>query len=339
MTLTVLVTDSAWPSLDVERAAFAKIGAELIVATEGSEDELVSLAGLADAILTCWAPVTARVLDAATRCRTVARYGVGLDNIDVEHASELGIVVTNVPDYCVDEVSDHALALILTLARHIVAFAGQTAAGGWDNTQFGPMRRVRTQTLGLIGYGNIARRLGDKAAALGMRVLTHSRSGATSVAAESDSVTFAPTLEALLAESDFVSVHVPLTDQTSGLIGSAELAAMKPTGYLINTSRGAVVDTDALAHALRGRVIAGAALDVLPVEPPAPDDALRELDNLILTPHAAFDSVESIEELQRKAARNVVDVLSGNRPKYLINADAYGTEPFALRATQMAVSR
>jgi D-3-phosphoglycerate dehydrogenase len=159
------------------------------------------------------------------------------------------------------------------------------------------------------------------------------------VAAESDSVTFAPTLEVLLAESDFVSVHVPLTDQTSGLIGSAELAAMKPAGYLINTSRGAVVDTDALAYALREHVIAGAALDVLPVEPPAPDDPLRELDNLILTPHAAFDSVESIEELQRKAARNVVDVLSGNRPKYLINADAYGTEPFALRATQMAVSR
>jgi D-3-phosphoglycerate dehydrogenase len=152
-------------------------------------------------------------------------------------------------------------------------------------------------------------------------------------------VTFVPTLELLLAESDFVSVHIPLTDRTSGLIGSAELAAMKPTGYLINTSRGAGVDTDALAHALRESVIAGAALDVLPVEPPAPDDPLRGLDNLILTPHAAFDSVESIDELQRKAARNVVDVLSGNRPKYLINADAYGTEPFALRATQMAVSR
>jgi D-3-phosphoglycerate dehydrogenase len=337
MTVTVLVTDYAWPSLDIERAALEKIGGELIVATEGSEEELVGLAGRADAILTCWAPVTARVLDAATRCRTVARYGVGLDNIDVERASQLGIVVTNVPDYCVDEVSDHALALILTMARHIVAFAGQTTGGGWDNKEFGPMRRVRTRTLGLIGYGNIARRLADKAGALGMRVLAYSRGGSSG--AGSAAVTFVPSLEALLAESDFVSVHVPLTDHTRNLISSAELAAMKPTGYLINTSRGAIVDNDALAHALRERVIAGAALDVLPAEPPSPDDPLRAVDNLILTPHTAFDSVEAIDELQRKAADNVIDVLTGNRPKYLVNADVYDTGAYEHRAAQPAVSR
>lgn len=320
---TVLVTDYAWPSLEIERAILSRVGARLLVAGSGTEEELTALAPEADAILTCWRPVTAAVLDAAAKCRTVARYGVGLDNIDVRRATELGIVVSNVPDYCVEEVSDHTAALILALTRHIVPFTTQVSAGKWDNTASGPMRRLRGQTLGLVGTGTIARCVADKMAGFGMRVLAWSPSVSAGepIGAKATAV---GSLDELLAQSDVLSLHVPLTGTTRGLIDAAALARMKPSALLVNTARGAVVDTAALATALRAGKLSGAGLDVLPDEPPRADDPLLTLDNVILTPHAAFASVEAIEELQTKAAENVAAVLGGEVPPYAVNGEVYG---------------
>jgi D-3-phosphoglycerate dehydrogenase / 2-oxoglutarate reductase len=321
MTATVLITAYAWESLDIERAILADADARLLVAETGAEDELIALAPRADAILTCWRPVTRAVLDAAGHCRTVARYGVGLDNIDVSRATELGIVVTNVPDYCVEEVSDHTAALVLALTRHVVSFAGQVRSGGWDNTAFGPMRRLSGQTVGLVGAGAIARRVADKLGGLGMTVLVWSPS--TPAGRAVGLATAVGSLAELLTRSDVVSLHVPLSEGTRHLIDADALARMKPSALLVNTSRGPVVDTAALAAALREGRLAGAGLDVLPQEPPASDDPLLGLDNVILTPHAAFASVEAVTELQTKAAENVAAVLRGVRPKYLVNAGVY----------------
>ncbi|MFD9665052.1 C-terminal binding protein [Rhodococcus sp. NPDC059968] len=339
MSTKVPVTDYAWPSLDIAREILAAIGAELMVAPSAHERDLIELAPQAAAILTCWAPMTKAVLNAATQCRTVARYGVGLNNIDADRAGELDLVVTNVPDHCIEEISDHALALLFSHARHIIPFARQTRSDGWDNTAFGSMRRLRGQTLGLVGYGQIARALADKANTLGIRVLAYSRglSAPGTVGTQIGSATMVGSLEELLTASDVVSVHIPLTEHTQGLIGERELATMKDTAYLINTSRGPIVDTEALSRALRNGTLSGAALDVLADEPPDRDDPLRAIENLLLTPHAAFDSLESVAELQRNAARNVTDALTGTRPSYVVNPEVYDTIAFTDRARAIEV--
>jgi D-3-phosphoglycerate dehydrogenase len=317
MTKSVLVTDYAWPSLDPERAILAAAGAEIVVADSGDEDELVDLSSHADAILTNWKPVTARLLAHATRCTTVARYGVGLDNIDVAAATELGIVVTNVPDFCVEEVSDHALALVLALSRRIVDFAGQTRSGGWDNKAFGDMHRLSGQTLGLIGFGRIARRVAGKARPFGYRVLAYSPS---LTPGNHDGVT-AATFEQVLRSSDVVSLHAPATPSTRNMIGESELAMMRPGSLLVNTARGALVDEDALRRALMEGRLGGAGLDVMDEEPPPPDHPLRSTPGVVMTPHASFYSVESVRELQETAADNVAAVLGGRLPRTVVNPD------------------
>jgi D-3-phosphoglycerate dehydrogenase / 2-oxoglutarate reductase len=313
---TVLVTDYAWPSLAIERAILAELDAGLVVAETGSESELVSLAPEADAILTNWARVPEAALEAAPRCCIVARYGVGVDNIPVERATELGILVANVPDFCLDEVSDHAIALLLACARRIVLFDRSTSAGGWNLDLAPGLPRLRGQTLGLVGFGNIARALVPKARGLGLRLLAHTPRLQEEEAAGVDCTR---DLDRLLAESDYVSLHAPATPDTRGLIGERELRAMKPTAYLINTSRGSLVDEDALGRALTEGWIAGAALDVLVSEPPPPGHRLLSLDNAIVTPHAAFYSETAIEELQTKAAQNVAAALRGEIPETTIN--------------------
>jgi D-3-phosphoglycerate dehydrogenase len=314
----VLVTDHAWPSLEIERAILAEAGAELVVAGP-EEAELIELAAGADAILTNWRRVPEAALDAAVRCLVVARYGVGLDNIPVERATELGMIVANVPDFCVEEVSDHAMALLLACARRIVTFARSTRAGAWDLAGLGQgLPRLRGQRLGIVGYGNTARTLIPKAQGFGLDVvvctprLQAGRDASTDVETTGD-------LEHLLATSDYVSLHAPATPETAGLIGEAELRAMKPTASLINTSRGALVDEDALLRALQEGWIAGAALDVLATEPARAGHPLLALDNAIVTPHAAFYSETAIAELETKAARNVAAVLRGELPATIVN--------------------
>jgi D-3-phosphoglycerate dehydrogenase / 2-oxoglutarate reductase len=315
----VLVTDYAWPSLDRERAILSELGVTLIEAPTGEPEELVELAAGVDAILTNWKRLPEEALDAAPDCVVVARYGVGVDNIPVAHATELGVLVVNVPDFCVEEVSDHALALLLACARRIVAFAESTRAGEWGLARLGGgLPRIRGQRLGLIGFGHIAQVLVPKARGLGLEILAYTprltlgRDPATGVETTDD-------LSRVLSESDYVSVHAPSTPETRGLIGEHELRTMKPSAYLINTARGALIDENALVRALREGWIAGAALDVLQQEPPPPDHPLLALGNAIVTPHASFYSEAAIAELQTKAAHNVAAVLRGDVPASLVN--------------------
>ncbi len=313
----VVVTDSVFPHLETERRLLAQVGAELVALQAHRDDELVEAVRDADALLVCFAPVTKRVVEAARRCKVIARYGIGVDNVDVATATARGIVVTNVPDYCVEEVSDHTLALLLACARRVVWLDRTVRAGRWDARDAVPVRRLSGQTLGLVGFGKIPRLVAQKAQALGLRVLAFDPyvdpSAMRKLGVEPAG------FRSLLERSDYVSLHTPLTPQTEGLIDEAALRWMKPTAYLINTARGRIVDERALVIALERGWIAGAALDVLPTEPPPPDHPLRRLPNVVLTPHVAFYSEESLQELQRKAAEEVVRVLSGQSPRYPVN--------------------
>jgi len=325
---TVLVTDYAWPSLEIERAALASIGAELVAPRGAGQDELIKLAAGADAILTNWKPVSDRMLEAATRCITVARYGVGVDNIDVERATELGIVVCNVPDYCVDEVSDHTIALLLALARRIVDFARQTSAGQWDNQAFGTPRRLRGRTLGLVGFGRIARLVAEKAQGIGLQVLAFAPNLSPG---DHDGVHATRTLEELLECSEMVSLHAPLTSETRHLIGANQLARMRPGAMLINTARGGLLDLEAARAALLDGRLSALGLDVLDEEPPRPDNPILTTPGVVVTPHAAFYSEEAIAELQHKAVTNVIDALSGTPPATVVNPTVLASPALRLR--------
>jgi D-3-phosphoglycerate dehydrogenase / 2-oxoglutarate reductase len=317
----VLITDYAWPTLAVEEAALPQ--AELIVA-DTDDEQMIHQAAEVDAILTCWRTVPPAALEAAKRCRIVSRYGIGLDNIPVDHATQLGMVVTNVPDFCLDEVSDHALALLLACARKVVDYAQATRAGVWNLQAGRPMRRLRGQTLGLVGYGNIARRLATKARALGLEIVAYTpRLAPDALAPWGHAVN---DLHELLAVADYVSLHVPLTEETTGLMDAAALRAMKPTAFLINTSRGAVVHEAALVKAIESGWIAGAALDVMAQEPPPADHPLLRLPQVIVTPHAAFASTEATVELIQKAAANVAAALRGETPATVVNPAVLGQE-------------
>jgi len=313
---TVIVTDHIFPSLDPERTTLAAVGAEVRTVPEANPERLRDAVPNADALLVCYAQISQDVIERAQRCRVIARYGIGVDNIDVAAATRQGIVVTNVPDYCVEEVSDHTLAFLLACARKVPRMDRETRHR-WDNRAAVPIHRLRGQVLGLIGFGKIPRALAARVVPLGMRIITFDPYvGAEAMRAHGA----APgDLATVLAESDFVSLHAPLTPETTGLIDEAALRAMKPTAYLINTARGALVDQTALARALREGWIAGAALDVLPDEPPAADNPLLTLSNVILTPHIAFYSEESQRELQQKAAEEVARVLTGRPPRYPVN--------------------
>ncbi|MHB1162492.1 MAG: C-terminal binding protein [Chloroflexota bacterium] len=315
--MRVLITDHVWPDVEIERRILAGVGAEVVVSPSGAEGDLSRLAVDCDAIMTCFAQVTPAVLRRAERCLHVARYGIGVDNIAVDAATGLGIVVTNVPAFCVDEVAEHTLGLLLACARKIPLYDRATHSGRWDNLMGRPLFRVGGSTLGLIGFGKIGRALVRKVSGLDLRVLVYDpflspRDQDTPGIETCD-------LDTLLRESDFLSIHAPLTPETREMIGEGELRRMKPTAYLLNCARGPIVDTVALERALREGWIAGAGLDVMPQEPPAADDPLLARDNLILTPHASFYSEQSLETLQTRAAEEVARVLSGRRPSNVVN--------------------
>ncbi len=313
----VLVTDYVWPSVDPEREVLAAIGGELVVAPDGREETLAALAEDVDGILTCFAQVTPRVVEAAKRCVVIGRYGVGVDNIAVDTATRLGIMVTWVPDYCVDEVSDHALALLLAWNRRINLFDSSVKAGRWHVELTMPIHRLRGRTIGIIGLGRIGRALSRKAGAFGMEVVAADPFVSVEDAAAAG-VRLAD-MNTLLEESDFVSVHTPLTPETRNLIGKDALDRMKPSAFLINVARGALIDEDALYEALKENRIAGAGLDLLVEVPPPPDHPLLGLDNVIITPHVAFFSRESVRELQVRATQEVARVLTGRMPDNTVN--------------------
>jgi D-3-phosphoglycerate dehydrogenase len=314
----VLVTDYVWPSVEPEREVLAEAGAELVVAPDGGEDTLASLARDVDGILTCFAKVTPRVVQAARKCVVIGRYGVGVDNIAVDTATELGIAVTYVPDYCMDEVSDHVMAFLLAWNRRILPFDRSVKTSGWGSVDLTmPIVRLRGKKLGIIGLGRIGKAVCAKALAFGFEVLASDPYVSADAAARLGATLV--DMDTLLRESDFVTLHSPLIPETRNMIGKRELAMMKPTAFLINCARGPLIDEDALYSALKNGVIAGAGLDVLVDIAPPKDHPLFSLDNLLVTPHVAFFSQESVLELERRAAGEVARVLQGQMPDNLFN--------------------
>jgi D-3-phosphoglycerate dehydrogenase / 2-oxoglutarate reductase len=308
----VVVSDQVFPSVEVERELLAGIDAELTVA-DGDVESVLAMAADADAILNTYLPWNADSIGRLEKCRIIARYGIGFDNVDLKAAADAGIVVTNVPDYSVEEVATHALALILASLRKVAVADASVRSGTWSIDNFRPIRRLSTLTVGLVGYGRIARRIASPLEALGAGVIAHDP-----YLQPGPDLPPLLELDTVLARSDIISLHLPLTDETRGIVGADALARMKPTAILINTSRGPLVDFDALAAALRDGTIAAAGLDVFDVEPL---DASRidGVPNLVVTPHMAYYSEEALAESQRKAATQVIKVLTGEKPDYQVN--------------------
>ena len=280
----VVVTDLGYASYQPEAVVLAEVGAELEARDCRTEDEIIDLARDADGVIVRMAPVTRRVIENLSRCVVISRYGVGCDNVDVRAATEHGIMVANVPDYCLEDVSDHALALLLSAVRKIPSHDKRVRAGDWDIGARDPVWRTKGKTLGLLGFGNIARTLARKVGGLELRIITHDPyvDPDTAAAAGAELVDF----ETLLTRSDYLSIHAPLNDGTRHIIDAPALAKMKPNAILVNTSRGGLIDTDALVEALRAGRIGVAALDVYEEEPPPKQSPLFALESAIVTDHA-----------------------------------------------------
>ena len=317
--LHVAVSDSVFPNLDPARAVLSKIGAQLSLAEEPKAEAILRVARDADALLATYAKITAEMIRQMTRCRIISRFGIGVDNVDIPAATERGIVVTKVPDYCIDEVSDHTMALLLSAVRKIPFANSLVHAGKWEMPAVVPIHRLRGTVLGLVGFGRIPQVVAPKAKSFGMRVVSFDPYIPREVFEHAgvQSVEFGE----LLKLSDYISIHSPLLPETQGLFNAAAFRQMKPSAYLINTARGPIVDEAALAHALDAGQLAGAALDVMPKEPPT-DSPLFGRPNVIITPHTSFYSEESLVDLQTKAAEEVVRVLKGEAPKNPVNPEA-----------------
>jgi D-3-phosphoglycerate dehydrogenase len=319
----VAVSDSVFPNLELAKAVLSELEAELRLADEPTPEAILEVAREADGMLVTYAQITGDIIRQLRRCRIIARFGIGVDNVDIEAATQADIVVTKVPDYCIDEVSDHALALLLALARKI-PFSNQLAhAGEWKMPAVIPLYRLRGRTLGLVGFGQIPHMLAPKAQALGLKVIAYDPYISEEVMASVGvgRVTF----EKLLQSSDYISVHAPLTPETHHLFSTEAFRRMKREALLVNTARGPLVDVEALAQALDEGEIAGAALDVLPQEPPPAGHPLLGRKDVILTPHTAFYSVEALQDLQTRAAQEIVRVLRGEKPRNPVNPQVLGS--------------
>jgi len=315
MTGVVVITDLDHDNVDPERSVLDGHDVELRVLQCRTPEEVAAQAGDADVLINQYVPITAEALDALPRCRLVVRYGVGVDNVDVEAAAARGVWVANVPDYGRDEVADHTLALALAVLRGVVALDRSVREGTWDLEAARPLRRLSTLTYGVVGCGAIGTAVAGRAAGLGMRVLGY----------DVPQVRSAPPiervpLEELLGSSDVVSLHAALTSDTHHLIGAAALGRMRPSAFLVNTARGGLVDAAALLAALDAGELAGAALDVLEGEPP--DELgwrLARHPKVVMTPHAAWYSEEAFHTLKTEVAREALRVLEGGKPRSPVN--------------------
>lgn len=310
----IVITDTGFPDADVEKRILSALDAEVTVAHCRTEDEVLAAARDADALLVQWAPVSRRVIEQLTRRRFISRFGVGVDMIDLEAARDRGIRVANVPDFCLEEVAAHTLCFLLGLSRKAFWEDRLMHQGIWNvvNT-IGPVSRLRDQTLGLIGVGRIGKRFAEMAAPLGVRILGYDVKPAPDIGPVS-----LTDFETVLRESDFLSFHCPLTKETHHLMNAQNFGKLKPSAFLINVSRGGVVDTAALVEALQQKKIAGAALDVFEQEPLPTDHPLLKMDNVILTPHIASYSAEAALQLRRDTAKHVVEFFQGTLKANLV---------------------
>ena len=315
---TIVVTDYKFPDLALEVSAAEQAGCDLIGHQCETEAELKAAVVGADAVITQFARLSAPVVAAMTRARAIVRYGIGVDNVDLDAARQNGIPVANIPDYCIDEVADHTLSFILALTRQVVTHTAELRAGHWRlAVPVSSMKVLRDQTVGLVGFGRIGREVAARLLAFKCRVLVHDpmvpeadilRAGVTAVS-----------LGQLLSASDIVSLHCPSTPATRHIIGSAALAAMKPGALLVNVARGDLVDTGALLEALRSGHLGAAALDVFDPEPLPLEHALRALPNMVIAPHIASVSVTAVRALRQGAIARAVVAALGHLPDNVVN--------------------
>ena len=313
----IAVTDSVFANLEPTEKVLASLDATVQLAKEPTPEAILEIAREADGLMVTYAKISTDIIQGMERCRVIGRYGIGVDNIDLDAATAAGIQVCYVPDYCLDEVSDHAMTLLVSLARKIVYSNTLVQAGRWEAKAIAPVFRLRGRTLGLVGLGQIPQTMVPKGKAFGLNVIAYDPFVPVDVA-DSLAVELVD-FNTLLERSDYVSIHAPLTPETEKLFNKDAFQRMKPDALLINTARGPLVDDQALAEALDAGQLGGAALDVLPVEPIPTDSPLLNRDNVILTPHTAFYSVDALVDLQTKAAKDVVSVINGQAPLYPVN--------------------
>lgn len=316
----VVVTDYDFRDLSYEEKVLSELpNLEFVKGKARTEEEVIELAKDADGIINQYAPISAKVVEQLEKCKVISRTGVGVNTIDIPTATEKGIYVCNVPDYCMDEVSDHALALLMSWARKVVLLNSYVKNKVWDFKKGVPIHRFNTQTVGVLGFGRIPRSLVKKLLAIGFNVMVYDPYVPDEEIIKAQAKP--ASMEEIFQQADFVSVHTPLTKETKGIINKDLFNQAKTSLVIINTSRGPVINEADLIEALRSGQIAGAALDVVEEEPIQPDNPLLEMDNVILTPHAAWYSEESEEEMRTKCARNVLQALKGETPTYLVNRD------------------
>jgi D-3-phosphoglycerate dehydrogenase len=323
---TIILTDFGEPDWDLELQVLRASGLDfnLIRLEAKAPEQLIPQVATAEALIVQWANINSQVIEAMPHCKVISRYGIGVDMIDLAAASERGIIVANVHDYCIEEVSTQTIGFVIALNRHIVRMNDHVRAGRWGvaPAPHGAPYRLKDQMLGIIGLGNIGRAVAQKAGCLGLKLLAYDPyTNPVSLAGLDVELVG---LEELLRRSDYVSIHCPLVEETRKLIGATQLAMMKSDAYLINMARGPIVDQTALYNALVDNLIAGAALDVLEQEPPDPSEPLLQLSNLITTPHTSSWSRESLIQLRRGTVQNVVDVLQDRLPRSVVNRKALG---------------
>jgi D-3-phosphoglycerate dehydrogenase len=313
----ILFADYDYPDVELERALFTAAGAELVLAQAKTEPALIEAAHNCEGVLLQYAPITERVVTALPQLGIVSRIGAGYDTVDTEACAKHGVWVANSPDYGVGEVATHALALALALVRNVLAYHRDIHAGRWHYLSSGPLHRVANMTLGIVGLGRIGKRMAHVSRNLFRRVIA-----CDPYLIDGDFPAYVERgdLAEVFGASDIVSLHVPLTAETRGMIDAQLLGSAKPGAFLVNTARGAVVDVDAALAALDSGTLGGLGLDVLPEEPVPAGSRLLGHPRVILTPHAAFFSVEAERELRRKAAQNIVTWLATGRPDYVVTA-------------------
>lgn len=313
-----------------ERVMLDPLGVELIAAVCDNQDALIEATREAD-VITAWAysPIRKPTIELLTRCRGIVRYGIGVDSVDIDVAADHGIPVINVPDYCVEEVSNQAMVHLLALAKKFTVLHNNLRAGRWDQTILKPMPSIYDQTLGLVGFGRIGRLVAIKAQAFGMNVLVSDPFVTDDAVQKAGGRRVA--LDELLAQSDFISVHVPLMAETRHLFGEREFQKMKPGAFIINTSRGAVIDEAALIRALQEGWIAGAGLDVFEKEPPPSDNPLLKMDNVTMTPHAADYSDRSRAHLRWRVGKAAAELLQGIWPQNVVNPKSRQTYRWTIK--------
>jgi len=318
----IVITDCDHDSIAPEQEVADQYGIDLVYSRSATTEDVIANAEGADGIVVQYATINAEVLDALPQLKAIGRYGVGVDTVDVDAATSRGVAVSNVPDYGTEAVSDHAIALTLTLARGIARLDRGIRAGSTDFVPVKPLYVIGGRTFGIIGLGLIGSATARKARGLGYHVIAHDIRYQPGTEVEGVEIV---TLTEVLSHSDVVSLHTPLTAQTVHLIGAAELATMRRDAILVNTSRGGVVDTDALASALARGGIRGAGLDVHEDEPISPDHPLTAVEDVVLTPHTAWYTEESYFELKRRTIENVAQVVTGIRPRDILNPEVLGT--------------